>query len=294
MPVRRLEPIEPLPPTDRRPARRGPRSNGCSRPAPASPSRSLDDEPAPRGARRGHVRVAIARPLRSSPIRSSSTCSPTRPMTPRSGPRPRRPTWRTRPRRWQRGDDPLRALRRWKRREFLRIAARDLLGIAGLPVVARELAALAEVCLARALDVAAPQVPFVVVGMGKLGGRELNYASDVDVLFVHDGRHRRRRGRGRVARAVMTVMTEPTPDGIVFRTDADLRPEGRAGPLTRSLDSYASYYDRWAQTWEFQALIKARPGRRRRRARPAGSWSSIGRHVWPDVLDPTRSGRCGR
>ena len=54
-------------------------------------------------------------------------------------------------------------------------------------------------------------------------------------------------------------MTEPTSDGIVFRTDADLRPEGRAGPLTRNLDSYAAYYDRWAQTWEFQALIKARP-----------------------------------
>ena len=184
--------------------------------------------------------------------------------------------------------DPLRALRRWKRRELVRIAARDLLGLAGLAVVAAELAALAEVCLARALEAAEPAVPFAIIGMGKLGGRELNYASDVDVLFVHDldghaGTADATEAE-RVARAVMRVMTEPTPDGIVFRTDADLRPEGRAGPLVRSLDSYASYYDRWARNWEFQALIKARPvagdedlGRR--------FMQLIDPHVWPDVLD---------
>ena len=69
--------------------------------------------------------------------------------------------------------------------------------------------------------------------MGKLGGHELNYASDVDVLFVHDGDQS---DAEHAARRFLAVMAEPSPAGIVFRTDADLRPEGRAGPLTRSLD----------------------------------------------------------
>ncbi len=118
--------------------------------------------------------------------------------------------------------------------------------------------------------------------MGKLGGRELNYASDVDVLFVHEGDGALAE---RAARAVLTTMSEPTADGIVFRTDADLRPEGRSGPLSRTLDAYAAYYERWAQPWEFQALLKARP--------VAGD-DDIGRRflelaqpfVWPEVLDP--------
>src|SRR5262245_21030033 len=79
------------------------------------------------------------------------------------------------------------ALRRWKRREILRIAVRDLLGRADLPAVGRELAALADVCLAAAIATAGGGVGFALVGMGKLGAQELNYASDVDVLFVHEG-----------------------------------------------------------------------------------------------------------
>ena len=181
--------------------------------------------------------------------------------------------------------DPGRALRRWKRRELLRIALRDLLGFADLPAVGRELAALAEGCLRAALGPAGADgedLRIVVIGMGKLGGRELNYSSDVDVLFVHDGD---RRVAERAARALLTTMAEPTPYGIVFRTDADLRPEGRAGPLSRSLDAYRAYWDKWASTWEFQALIKARP--------VAGD-AELGRefmaaaepHVWPERLDP--------
>src|SRR5437764_737445 len=153
-------------------------------------------------------------------------------------------------------DDGAGALRRWKQRELLRTAARDLLGAADLPAVGRELAALAEVCLGCALDLVAPEVPLGIIAMGKLGGRELNYASDVDVLFVHEGDGELAE---RAARAVLTTMSEPTADGIVFRTDADLRPEGRSGPLSRTLDAYAAYYERWAQPWEFQALLKARP-----------------------------------
>jgi [glutamine synthetase] adenylyltransferase / [glutamine synthetase]-adenylyl-L-tyrosine phosphorylase len=174
------------------------------------------------------------------------------------------------------------ALRRWKRRELLRISARDLLGASDLPTVGRELAALAEVCLGCAVDLVAPAVPLAVVAMGKLGGQELNYASDVDVLFVHDGDGA---AAERAARAVLTTMSEPAADGIVFRTDADLRPEGRSGSLSRTLDAYTAYYERWAQPWEFQALLKARP---------VAGVADLGRRfleltrpfVWPDVLDP--------
>ena len=124
--------------------------------------------------------------------------------------------------------------------------------------------------------------------MGKLGGRELNYASDVDVLFVHEGDTD---AAEHAARALLATMSEPTVDGIVFRTDANLRPEGRAGPLSRTLDSYASYYDAWAQTWEFQALIKARPGRRRRGARRRVHRRSTGPFVWPERARPRRGPR---
>jgi glutamate-ammonia-ligase adenylyltransferase len=179
-------------------------------------------------------------------------------------------------------DDPQAALRRWKHRQIVHIAGRDLLGVADLRTVGTELAIVAQACLGVALSIAAPDVPMAVIGVGKLGGSELNYASDVDVLFVHDGESGEAE---RAARAVLRVMTEPSADGIVFRTDADLRPEGRAGPLSRTIDAYAAYWERWAQTWELQSLIKARPvsGNAElgaafiKRAEP---------FVWPDVLDP--------
>jgi [glutamine synthetase] adenylyltransferase / [glutamine synthetase]-adenylyl-L-tyrosine phosphorylase len=182
--------------------------------------------------------------------------------------------------------DPGRGLRRWKRQQLLRIAVRDLLGLADLPVVGRELASLAEGCLRAALGLAEAAVGdagrVAIIGMGKLGGRELNYSSDVDVLFVHEGTIV---AAERVARHVLTTMARPTPYGIVFRTDAALRPEGRAGPLSRSLDAYKAYWGKWASNWEFQALIKARP--------VAGD-PELGRafieaaqpHVWPERLDP--------
>ncbi len=179
-------------------------------------------------------------------------------------------------------EDPGRALRRWKRKELLRIATRDLLGLADLPAVGRELAALAEACLRGAFALAAPEVPMAVIGMGKLGGRELNYASDVDVLFVHDGDLR---SAERAARAVIASMSSPSSHGIVFRTDADLRPEGRAGQLSRSLESYAAYWEQWASTWEFQALIKARPVAGDARLGQAFI-DRAGPLVWPDRLAP--------
>jgi glutamate-ammonia-ligase adenylyltransferase len=179
------------------------------------------------------------------------------------------------------GDDD-RAIRRWKRQQLLRVAARDLLGAADLPSVGRELAALAAVALDAALRLTSADATVAIVGMGKLGGRELNYSSDVDVLFVHDGDTQEAE---RTAREVLATMSASSEDGIVFRTDANLRPEGRAGPLTRTLENYMSYYEQWGRNWEFQALLKARP--------VAGD-EALGAHlvaatrpfVWPESLDP--------
>ena len=84
-------------------------------------------------------------------------------------------------------EDPPAALRRWKHRQIVRIAGRDLLGLADLRTVGSELSAVAQACLDVALAIADPGVPMAVIGMGKLGGWELNYASDVDVVFVHEG-----------------------------------------------------------------------------------------------------------
>jgi glutamate-ammonia-ligase adenylyltransferase len=146
-------------------------------------------------------------------------------------------------------------LRRWKQYEFFRIAGRDLLYTAGVASATREIAGLAEGALRASLALAAPEIPMAIIGMGKLGGRELNYSSDVDVLFVHDGDHREAE---RAAREVLRAMAKPLIDGIIFRTDADLRPEGGAGPLSLSLAGFIQYWDHRARPWEFQALMKAR------------------------------------
>ena len=179
-------------------------------------------------------------------------------------------------------DDPPAELRHRKRRSLVRIAARDLLGIADLPATALELAALAQACIAAALEIAEPTVSMAVIGMGKLGGRELNYASDVDVMFVHDGSSR---DAEYAAQAVLRTMSNQTADGIVFRTDADLRPEGRSGALSRALDAYTAYWDRWAQAWEFQALLKAR-GVAGDEALATRFLSEAEQRVFPDVARP--------
>src|ERR1700730_17325211 len=179
-------------------------------------------------------------------------------------------------------DDAAATLRRWKRRELVRVAARDLLGLADLAAVGRELAALAEAALGVATELARPGTPFAVIGMGKLGGGELNYASDVDVLFVHEGDAD---AAGQAAREVLSLMAHPTAEGIVFRTDADLRPEGRSGPLSRSLDAYVAHYERWAQPWEFQARIKARVAAGDRELGER-FLTEVQPFVWPPVLNP--------
>ncbi len=143
-------------------------------------------------------------------------------------------------------------LARWKRLEYLRIAARDLLGLDGLDATGAALAELATDVLRVACELA-DAGGLAVIGMGKLGGAELNYASDVDLVFVGDGDGGAQAEVERRARAVVDIARR------CFRIDLNLRPEGRDGPLVRSVPSFEAYWDRWAQPWEFQALLKARP-----------------------------------
>ncbi len=170
-------------------------------------------------------------------------------------------------------------LRRWKAGQMLRIGVRDLAGLADMPTTAREFSHLADACVEAALDIAinlyplAPDCPvpgFAVIGMGKLGGYELNYSSDIDLVFVHadnlpmevvrdDGRKQETiTYLNRIAEALIRILREESADGHVFRVDMRLRPEGRFGPLTRSLSGFRAYYESWAEGWEFQSLIKAR------------------------------------
>ncbi len=138
---------------------------------------------------------------------------------------------------------PREPLSRWKALEILRIAALDLVGAISLEAVGEELADLADGVLRAAAQQAGLSDALAIVAMGKLGARELNYGSDIDIVLVGGGDP-----------LGMLAMVRPA-----WRTDVALRPEGRAGPLVRSLASYIAYWDRWAKTWEFQALIKARP-----------------------------------
>ncbi|CAN5727221.1 bifunctional [glutamine synthetase] adenylyltransferase/[glutamine synthetase]-adenylyl-L-tyrosine phosphorylase [soil metagenome] len=154
---------------------------------------------------------------------------------------------------WRPADDRLDGLRRFKRRAMLHVAVADLGGQIDIQRVGAGLADAADACIEAALDEC--DFPFVVIGMGKLGGQELNYASDVDVVFVHDGSPDK---ATRVAEDLRAAIGEVTPEGQTFRIDLGLRPEGRSGPLVRSLASYLEYYARWAKPWEHQALIKAR------------------------------------
>ncbi len=176
---------------------------------------------------------------------------------------------------WQ---DTTDALRRFKRLELLRIVLRDLAGGATLGGVGEELTALGEACLTAALraelsaraqasGLAGPDdlpVSMAVIGMGKLGGRELDYCSDLDVLFVHEAAPDAEESQAtslalEIAANVMRSLSMITAEGSAFDVDADLRPEGRSGPLSRTLGSYQAYWERWAEPWEHQALLRARP-----------------------------------
>jgi glutamate-ammonia-ligase adenylyltransferase len=148
------------------------------------------------------------------------------------------------------------------RRQLLHLAARDLTGVVTIDEVAAELAGIAAAVLQAALAIARAELPasansrLAIIAMGKCGARELNYASDVDVIFVADPADT---AAERLAARVIEVCARSTPEGSIFPVDPNLRPEGRSGPLVRTLASHLAYYERWAKTWEFQALLKARP-----------------------------------
>ncbi|MFC9943487.1 bifunctional [glutamine synthetase] adenylyltransferase/[glutamine synthetase]-adenylyl-L-tyrosine phosphorylase [Streptomyces pratensis] len=157
------------------------------------------------------------------------------------------------------------------RRSLLSIAARDVCGTTDVAEVAAELADLATATLRAALAIAraaapsdAAQCRLAVIAMGKCGGHELNYVSDVDVIFVGepiDGAEESgaMQAATRLAAHLMRICSDTTVEGTIWPVDANLRPEGRNGPLVRTLTSHLAYYQRWAKTWEFQALLKARP-----------------------------------
>jgi glutamate-ammonia-ligase adenylyltransferase len=171
------------------------------------------------------------------------------------------------------GTEGIDEMRRAYQRRLLQIAATDLTAADSLAVLGDVGAALADLAaaaleaslaLARAdLDDHGRGVRLAVIGMGKCGGRELNYVSDVDVIYVvepdgvdedHAIAVGTRLAAG-LARACSTAAGEPA----LWPVDAALRPEGKNGPLVRTLSSHRAYYERWAKTWEFQALLKARP-----------------------------------
>jgi [glutamine synthetase] adenylyltransferase / [glutamine synthetase]-adenylyl-L-tyrosine phosphorylase len=193
-----------------------------------------------------------------------------------------------------RDEDLFRSLRLFRKQEMLRIGLRDLLGRADLTETVAELSSLAEVCLQAAYERAdaelhkrfgAPLIQgddgstrtagFAVIGMGKLGGRELNFSSDIDLMYVYtadgetegvpgpDGAPAKRISNHqyfiKLAEKLSAAIGQNTADGFVFRVDLRLRPEGQRGPLAQSLGGYEIYYESWGQTWERSALIKARP-----------------------------------
>ncbi|MFG2812019.1 bifunctional [glutamine synthetase] adenylyltransferase/[glutamine synthetase]-adenylyl-L-tyrosine phosphorylase [Streptomyces sp. NPDC048410] len=166
--------------------------------------------------------------------------------------------------------DPV-SLRVAYRRCLLSIAARDVCGTTDVTQTAAELADLATATLRAALAMAEAEAPqdaqacrLAVIAMGKCGGHELNYVSDVDVIFVAEPTQgtdetKALKAATKLASHMMRICSETTIEGSIWPVDANLRPEGRNGPLVRTLSSHLAYYQRWAKTWEFQALLKARP-----------------------------------
>jgi glutamate-ammonia-ligase adenylyltransferase len=152
------------------------------------------------------------------------------------------------------------ALRRWNQRHLLGVAARDVLGSASVEQVGADLTALADATVEAALASLDPQVPFAVIALGRLGGAELSYASDLDMIFVYDpGTEDRSADEAqRVASGLLRFLGGAAPAEQLYRVDTDLRPEGRSGALVRSIDGYAHYWENYALVWERQAMVRAR------------------------------------
>jgi len=201
---------------------------------------------------------------------------------------------------FQKPERRLDAFKRLYRREILRIGSQDIIGIADLVRTTRQLSVLADVLIDAALRVAVaqlnerypirPATSMSVIGLGKLGGGELNYSSDIDILFVYGeegeihedpvvppgraGKGTKRSGKSegvaavkytyheyfnRLAERLVQNLSQPSAEGHLYRVDTRLRPESGAGPLARSLGSFMVYYESRGELWERQMLIKARP-----------------------------------
>ena len=181
-------------------------------------------------------------------------------------------------------EEQLDAMRRYRHEEFLRIGMNDVHGKMGQPEVALQLTNLAEVCLHAACclatgelsrfgrpvvtdeDGSVHEAAFAIVGMGKLGGYELNYHSDLDIIYIYDGQGMtdgeksitNREYFSKLGQKIILVLTTQTREGYVYKIDTRLRPSGNAGPLVTSLESFRTYHSTESQIWERQALTKAR------------------------------------
>jgi glutamate-ammonia-ligase adenylyltransferase len=180
-------------------------------------------------------------------------------------------------------------LRKFKKREYIRLGLRDLMGLVSLRENVEALSDLADVCMQVAYEYSikvlkgkygtpmytAPddqvyESEFAILSMGKLGGRELNYSSDIDLIYIYTSSMGETQGTDgqttlsthefhtKLGQLITKTLHEITSDGNVFRVDLDLRPEGKSGELVNSLTSCETYYESWGRTWERQALIKAR------------------------------------
>jgi glutamate-ammonia-ligase adenylyltransferase len=172
-------------------------------------------------------------------------------------------------------EDRLDVLRRFRNEQFLRIGMNDIQGLLEFPAVSSQLSDLADVCLEAAWHVAERETlaryglaespgQFAIVGMGKLGARELTYNSDLDLIFVYIAADAAPEQVAvheyftRLAQRMLTTLQVPTREGAVYKIDTRLRPSGNKGPLVSSLDAFSRYHATSSQLWERQALIKAR------------------------------------
>ncbi|MET0911390.1 MAG: bifunctional [glutamine synthetase] adenylyltransferase/[glutamine synthetase]-adenylyl-L-tyrosine phosphorylase, partial [Ilumatobacteraceae bacterium] len=157
-------------------------------------------------------------------------------------------------------DERQRALRRWKDRHLVGVIARDVLHGATAGDVGAGVTALAEASLRAALGAFGPTLPLAVIALGRFGGAELSYASDLDVVFVYDGSAPSDFAEAtRLATDLRRFVAGATPSERIWTIDLDLRPEGKQGPAARSIEAYAAYFRRWAHVWERQAMLRARP-----------------------------------
>ncbi|MCU0452413.1 MAG: hypothetical protein MUE68_02050 [Bacteroidetes bacterium] len=179
---------------------------------------------------------------------------------------------------FERSERRLDALRRFHRREMLRIGAREILREASVETITRDLSALADVAARSVMDQAHADLNarlgsdlhhrMAVIALGKLGGNELNFSSDIDLLFVYDadGDLPRKAGRlhtwheyhARLAEEILRGLSEFTSEGHLYRVDMRLRPDGRSGPLAMSRAAMMTYYEARGAAWERQMLLKAR------------------------------------